>query len=267
MLHTPRVGHSPAMAPMRIHVERDGSFMQFLPAFILGHYLVYTFPVVGSLWLVWRLELVPAPLFIGAVGAYVLSLFLRTPHKGRGWWWARGLVESKFWDGIHGYLDVTHVREAPLRPGKQVIFAIAPHGILSVVRALFTGSIFPRLFPGIYGRWVAATPQFLVPFGCRETMLLFQAIDASKPVLAKAIERGESLLLLPGGEQRACVCRSTRGARDPPAQPRFPVPLSLTLLLIPASSPHPLPSTGTKELMMTDPDSTVTKFACRDRLG
>ena len=105
-----------------------------------------------------------------------------------------------------GFLDVTIVREAKLDPSTSYIFGIAPHGILSMVRALFCGTVMPRLFPGVYGRWVAATPQFLVPFGCRETMLAFQAIDASKPgratqyCLAKCVRSTASCRLVVGSK-------------------------------------------------------------------
>lgn len=213
---------APTPTPTRVHIARDGSLRQLLPAFVLCHYLLYTVPVVGALWLAYAYELVPRRGLLGCVGAYLASIVLYRPHLGRGWWWGRPLYESSIWDGVAGFLDTTFVREAPLAPDRQYIFAICPHGILSVVRALFLGSTFPKLFPSVYGRWVGATPQFLAPFGCRETMLLLQAIDASKKVLLKAIGRGESLLLLPG---------------------------------------------GTKELMLTDPSSSVTRFACRDRLG
>ena len=158
------------VAPTRVYIARNGSLRQLLPAVILGHYLLYTFPVVGFLVLSYTHLGVPGGWLLGGVLLYVASIFFYKPHMGRGWSWGRALYQWQLWDGIAGYMDATYVREAPLQHDRQYIFAIAPHGVLSVVRALFTGSTFPRLFPGIYGRWAGATPQFLVPFGCRETM-------------------------------------------------------------------------------------------------
>jgi hypothetical protein len=210
------------MAATRIHWQRDGSLAQLLPAVILCHYLVYIFPALGIIYGIYASALVPRVALVGSVLIYIASLCLYKPHRGRGWPGMRWVHEHRFWDGVPGYLDTTFVREAPLDPSRQYMFAIAPHGVLSIVRGLFAGTTFPTLFPGIYARWAAATPQFLVPFGAREISLCFQAIDASKSVLLKAIGRGESILLFPG---------------------------------------------GTKELMLTDPHSTTTCFACKDRLG
>jgi len=183
----------------RICHKSTGSWHEVVATFILTHYLLYSLPVLGCLWIIHRSELVPAAVFWLLVSVYVASMLFYKPHKGRGWCWARSLYTWGYWDHLLRFFNATLVRRAPLDPSRAYLFAISPHGILSVFRCLFVGSSFPQLFPGIYGRWCGATPMFLTPFGCRETMLLFQAIDASKRVLERALGRGESLFLIPGG--------------------------------------------------------------------
>ena len=202
---------TPTPTPTRVHIARDGSLRQLLPAFVLCHYLLYTVPVVGALWLAYAYELVPRRGLLGCVGAYLASIVLYRPHLGRGWWWGRPLYESSIWDGVAGFLDTTFVREAPLAPDRQYIFAICPHGILSVVRALFLGSTFPKLFPSVYGRWVGATPQFLAPFGCRKGAA--QGVGDCFPLSALAgHELTDTKEVRRPGEGTRLTVRNLRGA-------------------------------------------------------
>ena len=65
-------------------------------------------------------------------------------------------------------------------------------------RAFSGGQLWLKLFPGIAARWGSFSGAFYLP-GVREFSLCCGCIDASRPVLTRAIERGENLHLLPGG--------------------------------------------------------------------
>lgn len=127
---------------------------------------------------------------------FIAILILQAPTYE----WLEHQIISKdsFISAVFEYFGVTWIKEQDY-DANQYIFAVMPHGILAISRILFHGEMADKhILPGIYGRWVAATPQFYVP-GARELMLLFGAIDASKTTLRKALNRGESLFLYPGG--------------------------------------------------------------------
>jgi len=110
------------------------------------------------------------------------------------------LLYSRLTDYVAHYYDATCIREGPkLDPSRQYMFAMYPHGVYGVCRA-FTGGValWGELFPGIRLRWGGFGMAFYLP-GVREFSLLAGVLDASKPVLTRAIHRGENIALLPGG--------------------------------------------------------------------
>lgn len=177
---------------------------------VISHYLLYPFVLAGGAFSLMWLRRDSQRVVVAGVITYALSLVLYQPHKKRGWSfpWFRSVSA---WDMMQTWLKPTWIREGPpleTGDGKRYIFAIAPHGILAVFRLFFEGSMWNRIFPGLErGRWVGATPQFLVP-GCRELMLAFGAFDAGKRTLVPALERGESLLLTPGGSRELVLTDS-----------------------------------------------------------
>merc|ERR1712187_816996 len=103
-------------------------------------------------------------------------------------------------DYILCYHDATCVREGPAPdPKGNYLFAMYPHGVYGVCRA-FSGGVrnWRVLYPGIYARWGSFGMAFMIP-GVREFSLFAGCLDASKPILQKAIARGEHIALLPGG--------------------------------------------------------------------
>ena len=89
----------------------------------------------------------------------------------------------------------------PLSSQYQYIFGVHPHGGFAYNRAVFgfcTQHFWDQAFPGIPFRVLVATAAFRVPV-IRELWLWSYCIDARKTVAIKALNRGYSLLLYPGG--------------------------------------------------------------------
>lgn len=118
----------------------------------------------------------------------------------KGWPAHKKFLYGPWCDYILSYHDATCIREGPAPdPKGQYLFAMYPHGVYGVCRG-FSGGVrnWCTLFPGIFARWGSFSAAFYLP-GIREFSLLSGCLDASKPVLEKAIKRGESINLLPGG--------------------------------------------------------------------
>lgn len=111
-----------------------------------------------------------------------------------------------------------HVSEAlQARPvQKPVILAVHPHGVASDYRILMDGMLYSAL-PGREVLVLSASVLFCIPL-VRELALWTRCIDASRPVAARALKNGHSLMVIPGGEMemirtvkgRESVCLSTR---------------------------------------------------------
>merc|ERR1719215_138871 len=138
--------------------------LRFLGLAVFCHYLLYPFFMVFCVAVAWFSGWVPRSWVAASVGLYVVQLAVYRPHTKGGWRneWFRNLP---IWDLLQTWLDPVWIIEEALEPNKTYIFAIAPHGIISMCRLLFEGQIWRRLFPG-WGperpRGAAATPQFLV---------------------------------------------------------------------------------------------------------
>lgn len=136
----------------------------------------------------------------GIAAAYWLQLLLYKPQLSRGWpfkWFLYGPLV----DYVLCYHDATCIREGPpLDPEGKYLFAVFPHGVYGVCR-IFSGGVrlWRALYPGISARWGSFSAAFYLP-GVREFSLMCGGcIDASRPVLERAIHRGENVMLLPGG--------------------------------------------------------------------
>ena len=85
------------------------------------------------------------------------------------------------------------------RPASEpVVIAIHPHGIASDFRVGLDGLLYAAM-PGRHVLALAASVLFTLPF-VRELCLWTRCIDASKPIASRALRKGHSLLVLPGGE-------------------------------------------------------------------
>lgn len=152
--------------------------------------------------------------FLSATGAvllsvaYIGSLLVYKPQRGKGWPY-RWFLHSRFVDLVLGYHGSTCIREGPpLDPTKKYLFAMSPHGVFGVCRAFSGGTLWRTLFPGIGARWGSFGAAFVMP-GVREFSLCCGCLDASRSVLQRAISRGENVILLPGGEKEMLLTDGT----------------------------------------------------------
>lgn len=140
--------------------------------------------------------------------AYAASIVVYKPHLGRGWYF-HWFLYGPLTDLVLGYYGGRCIREGPpLDPKRPYLFAMAPHGVFGVCRAFSGGQLWRRLYPGISARWGSFGGAFWIP-GVREFSLCCGCLDASRQVLTRAIERGENVMLLPGGEKEMMLTDGT----------------------------------------------------------
>jgi 2-acylglycerol O-acyltransferase 2 len=82
----------------------------------------------------------------------------------------------------------------------QFVIAVFPHGTAADYRIGMDGML-DTVFPNIYNkiRTLGASVLFLIPI-VREFVLWTSGIDASRTVAEKALDKGYTLLVMPGGE-------------------------------------------------------------------
>lgn len=90
--------------------------------------------------------------------------------------------------------------DAEGREGAQFVFAAFPHGCNSEFRTLFEGML-QDVIPNVYGktRALSASVLFRIPL-LREMALWLGCVDASRKTAERNLDRGHSLVVLPGGE-------------------------------------------------------------------
>eukprot|EP00211_Chloroparvula_japonica_P007681 CAMPEP_0119119196 /NCGR_PEP_ID=MMETSP1310-20130426/790_1 /TAXON_ID=464262 /ORGANISM="Genus nov. species nov., Strain RCC2339" /LENGTH=337 /DNA_ID=CAMNT_0007108615 /DNA_START=365 /DNA_END=1378 /DNA_ORIENTATION=- len=166
--------------------------------FVFSHYIFWWVFFVVPLVALWK---VAGP-YVGmtALCLYFSPLwFFNGASKGKGMllsW----LYNSSAFRYVNQYCNMTFAAEAELPADRPYLFCFAPHGILCVHRIGLLGHTLSQLFPGVVGRFAAASPQFMIP-GCREVCLWLGALDANRKTLDAAFDRNESVLLWPGGSK------------------------------------------------------------------
>ena len=141
---------------------------------------------------------VSAPLF----GIWLLyTRLVSRPDLGSGQPWKHFAQHDWGIVALRRYLRLRlHVSQA-LRErdaGKPVVIAIHPHGVASDYRVAMDGLLYDAL-PGRPVFTLAASVLFALPL-VRELVLWTRCIDASKKVAARALSKGLSLAVIPGGE-------------------------------------------------------------------
>ena len=116
-------------------------------------------------------------------------------------WYFPGKIMRSYLKLDFGELPKAFV-EAEARPDAQFIFACFPHGCGAEFRILMEG-IMQKIMPNIIKknnlRTLTASILFQIPL-VRESAIWTGCIDANRKTAEKSLERGRSLLILPGGE-------------------------------------------------------------------
>eukprot|EP00746_Dinoflagellata_sp_MGD_P018248 gnl/MRDRNA2_/MRDRNA2_142318_c0_seq1.p1 gnl/MRDRNA2_/MRDRNA2_142318_c0~~gnl/MRDRNA2_/MRDRNA2_142318_c0_seq1.p1 ORF type:complete len:358 (+),score=47.77 gnl/MRDRNA2_/MRDRNA2_142318_c0_seq1:85-1158(+) len=178
-----------------------GNVLQTICALVFASYFLFGM-IAATIWFLlspWVLNFCSWKALVGFSIVYTIQLVLYKPHLNCGWpfhWF----LYSKFTDCVLHYYDSTCIREGPpLDPNGKYMFAMFPHGVYGVCRIFSGGSKLWRvLYPGISARWGSFGAAFWMP-GIREFSLCCGCLDASKPIMQKAVNRGENIILLPGG--------------------------------------------------------------------
>jgi len=121
--------------------------------------------------------------------------------RGRPWPWVQNL---SIWSYIFSYFPAFDINcTTKLDPKKQYMFGVHPHGTLATCRALFgfdIDALWHNAFPGIDFRVLTATAALRLPV-IRELWMWTHCIDANKGTARRALKKGLSLLVYPGGER------------------------------------------------------------------
>lgn len=188
--------------------------LQIIAALWFSSYFCFWLVALLAVWSLVQLGALSASSAAVLVLAYLGQIVVYRPQNSTGWpfAWFRysGVV-----DLVLGYYNATCIREGPpLDPQGRYLFAMSPHGIFGVCRAFSGGSLWRQMYGDIRPRWGSFGGAFFIP-GVREFSLcsglasrgtgrpaaLFLTaasaalgcLDASRPVLERAIARGEHL--------------------------------------------------------------------------
>lgn len=154
----------------------------------------------------WR----PRPV-IGALAVYYTYLGATMAHVRGGWPWPWFSQHFPVLTVYRRYLRLKlHAPEElgpdTMTPSDQFVFGMHPHGVVSEFRMLMDG-LTPRTFPNLGTfRAVTASVLFFIP-GMREIALYTHGIDAGRDSVDKALGKGHSIFVVPGGEHEMMLTR------------------------------------------------------------
>ena len=103
------------------------------------------------------------------------------------------------------YFRMRLIKTAELDPNQSYLFAYHPHGVISMGYATglcTNGCGFEDAFPGIDRSGTTLKATFMVPF-YREWLQMIGFIVASKRNIVERLQRGKSIMLVPGGASEA----------------------------------------------------------------
>jgi 1-acyl-sn-glycerol-3-phosphate acyltransferase len=154
--------------------------------------------------------------FAALYGIYIVSDMTHIHVADAGPLPHRNWLEEIAWQTADSWINylpsfecIPWDEKATLDPTSQYIFALHPHGIHSFALGAFQirSSCFHQRFPGFYNSklcGLGATVLFKIPV-VREMFFKLGYIDARRAVASKALEEGQSLYLVPGGEEESML--------------------------------------------------------------
>jgi len=177
-----------------------------IQGYIIQTALVVTIAVLFLL-IVFAPFLYPKTVGIFLVIPYLsYTLFIRRDEIKDGAHWP--LFSNHFWifNVMRQFLQLTiapipkELADEEKKEGAQFVFGIFPHGSWADYRVLMDGML-PEVFPSTHGKikTLAASVLFRMPF-VREVSLWTGCVDAHRAVAERQLDKGMSLLIIPGGE-------------------------------------------------------------------
>ena len=194
---TSKITHHPTSSP-----RSTGTILRGIVAFtaFLALALVINLTVLAGCVLYPRtvLGVVVLPYVI-----YILSIANHDAHDGAPWDAFRR--DNWIFRAARQYLNLRLIFDQSLthadaQPHAKFILAVFPHGSNADYRILMDGLLaepFPNTFSKL--RTLAATVLFRIPV-VRELSLWTSCVQASRSVAHRLLQRGRSLLVLPGGQ-------------------------------------------------------------------
>lgn len=149
------------------------------------------------------------PYFVGlylVVPYYTYTLLIRPDELKDGNFWPGFSKNFPLFDPMRKFLGLEiltplpkELGDAEKKPHAQFVFAVFPHGTYAEYRILMEG-VLSDVFPNICEkcRVLAATVLFRIPV-VREFALWTGCVDARRSVAQSLLDRGRSVLVLPGG--------------------------------------------------------------------
>jgi 1-acyl-sn-glycerol-3-phosphate acyltransferase len=144
----------------------------------------------------------------GALPYYTYTLFLRRDELKDGNPWPEFSRNNFILVIFRRYLRLEIQKPVPpellsldSKPNAKVMLAVFPHGSNCDYRVIMDGILHEAL-PNLatHVRSLAASSLFRIPVA-RELALWTGCVDASRKVAQRQLDRGNSILVLPGGEQ------------------------------------------------------------------
>jgi len=167
-------------------ISRLGRLSVYLKClFVIGAF--FHFPVASMMWL----RRLPNTIRHKAFGISVIMAIIGSPVPKSRWFQQSWLLRQML-----KYFQTTVVGEAPPGGGQQVVYGMAPHGIVPFSLGLTAFGGLNSLLSHL--RIVTATATRLVPL-FSHTLRLGGSIYADRPLVEAALRRGESLGITPGG--------------------------------------------------------------------
>jgi 1-acyl-sn-glycerol-3-phosphate acyltransferase len=174
-------------------------FLGYNLCLIFGSSFIVITPMIGT-------RTIAALIYAGFIlvlpsGGFKCHLKDGLPWRGFVENWTIGKIMKSYLNLKFGELPKAFVEEEK-KPGAQFIIAGFPHGCGSEFRVLMEGivqNVMPNIVQSNNYRTLAASVLFHIPL-IRELVLWTGCVDANRKTAGKCLDRGRSLLILPGGE-------------------------------------------------------------------
>ena len=195
------------MAPSKKEEEEEQSFADIIIGFVVISFLFLTIVSTALVFLVGSFKYPGTIGLFGALPYLTYTLFLRRDELKDGNHWPAFSKHNFILKTLRKYLRLNIQQPVPpellsldSKPNAQVMLAVFPHGAYADYRVGMDG-ILEEAIPNMADkvRVLAASSMFRLPI-VRELGMWTGCVDASRKVAERQLDKGRSILVLPGGE-------------------------------------------------------------------